>query len=95
MSASKRKRTRRTPDRWPQSMWKVTIAEHHVPPRWDVPARTVEVAAPTAQSACVIAVKWAHIDAEVPPLRSMLAVSMQHAHAKSVRTASAQSEMVA
>jgi hypothetical protein len=76
-------------------MWKVTIAEHHVPPRWDVSARTVEVAAPTAQTACVIAVRWAHIDADIPPLRSMLAVSMAHATAEPARSTTARSETAA
>ena len=76
-------------------MWKVTNAEHYVPPRWDVPARTGELAAPTAQSACVIAVKWSHIDADIPPLRSMLAVSMEHASAEPMRSPTMRSELAA
>jgi hypothetical protein len=88
-----RKRPRPAPERWPQQMWKVAIAEHHVPPRWDVPPRTVEVAAPTAQAACVIAVKWAHIDADIPPFRSMLAVSLGHTSA--TRSVTVRSERAA
>jgi hypothetical protein len=76
-------------------MWKVTIAEHDIEPRWHIPARAVELAATTARIACSTAVRWAHADAGVPPLRSMLALSMAHASARPARTPAVRSEVAA
>lgn len=87
-------RTRHRPrGPWPQPMWTVTIAEHDVPPRWSIPAHTVTLGASTARIACSTAVRWAHCDAGVPPLRSLLAVSMEHASARPARTAMVRSEV--
>ncbi len=67
-------------------MWRVTIAEHGVPPRWHIPAQEVTVGAGTAAIACRTAIRFAHRDADVPPLRSMLAVSMEYARAEPARS---------
>jgi hypothetical protein len=75
--------------REPLPSWTVTIAEHDVPPRWHVGARTVTLGASTARIACSTAVRWAHADAGVPPLRSLLGVSMAHASAKPERAVAA------
>jgi len=90
-----RKRARRTPERWPSPTWRVTISAHDIPPRWDVPARTLELGASTAESACRTVARWAHIDAGIPPLRSMLAVSMEHASAERAENPATRSEMAA
>jgi hypothetical protein len=76
-------------------MFRVTIAEHDIEPRWHIPARTVELGASTAESACSTVVRWAHIDAGVPPLRSMLALSLAHTHAEPTRSATVRSEIAA
>lgn len=60
-------------------MWRVTIAAHDVPPRWYVPARVVELGSYTAGGARDQALRWAHIDAGVPALRSLLRLSVEHA----------------
>jgi hypothetical protein len=72
-------------------MWTVEVAEHDVE-RWHIPAQTVELGADSAESASTVVVKWAHSDAGVPPLRSMLAASMEHVHAKPTRSATARLE---
>jgi len=77
-----RESPRRAPERRPSPMWKVTIAGHDVPPRWRVPAWTVTLGASTGDAACAQVVRWAHRDAGVAPLRSLLAVSLAHAHAE-------------
>jgi hypothetical protein len=87
-----RKRTRRAPERWPQPMWKVTIAEHDIPPRWHIPATQITVGAVTAESACHAVVRMAHIRAGVAPLRSLLALSMAYAHAEPVLSPATRSE---
>lgn len=75
-------RTRRAPDRRPLPMWRVSISEHDVPPRWHIPASTVTLSAVSAKAACCQVVRWFHRDVGVPALRSLLAVSLVHAHAE-------------
>jgi len=67
-------------------MWKVTIAEHDIPPRWHVDAQEVTVGAVTAESACNAAVRTAHVVAGVAPLHSLLALSLARTHAKPMRS---------
>lgn len=61
--------------------WQVVVAAHTVA-RWDVPARTTVVGAETAEHARVTVLRWAHADAGVPPLRSMLRAAWQHVRAE-------------
>jgi hypothetical protein len=70
--------------RLPPQTWKVRIAAHAVPPRWLIPSQTVRLPAPDAEDACLRAVRWAHADADVPPMRSLLRRSLQHATAKAL-----------
>lgn len=72
-------------------MFTVEVAEHDVE-RWHIPAQTVELGADSAESASAVVVRWAHIDAGVPPLRSMLALSLPHATAKPARSPTMRSE---
>lgn len=90
---AKRKRPRRAPERWSRPMWTVEVAEHDVE-RWHIPAQTVELGADSAASARAVVVRWAHIDAGVPPLRSMLALSVEYAHAEPSRSPTMRSEVV-
>jgi hypothetical protein len=90
MSTPARRRARRAPDGWRLPLWKVTITEHSVS-RYYIPADTVKVPASTPKIARSVAVRWAHRDAGVPPLRSLLAVSMEHAHADPARSATVRS----
>jgi hypothetical protein len=92
---AKRKRARRAPEHWPSPMWRVTIAEHDVPPRWHVEAQGVTVGASTAEVACNAAVRTAHIVAGVAPLHSLLALSMAHTTAESARSVAMRSEIAA
>ena len=85
MSTPARKRARRTPERWPSPMWRVSVAEHDVPPRWHIPASTATLGAATAHAACVQAIRRAHRDAGVPPLLSMIALSLDHVRAEPAR----------
>jgi hypothetical protein len=84
VSAVARRRRRASGPRWLPS-WRVTIAEHHLPPRWHVPARSVTLGAGSAEAACRFVVRWAHRDAGVPPLRSMIAVSMRYTRVERAR----------
>ena len=87
-----RKRTRRAPERWPQPMFKVTITKHDVPPRFHIPATQITVGASSAESACSMVVRMAHIDAGVAPLRSLLALSLAYATAVPARSPAVRSE---
>lgn len=86
-----RESPRRAPGRrpLPSPMWKVMIAAHDVPPRWHIPASTVTLGAATAHAACVQAIRWAHRDAGVPPLLSMIALSMDHIRVEPARSVTA------
>lgn len=87
VSAPTRKRPRSSAAPWWARLptWRVTIAAHEVPPRWSIPATVCEVGASTAEIACGVCLRFAHSDAGVPPLRSLLAVSRAHVHAERVR----------
>lgn len=50
-----------------------------------IPAQTTTLGAVSAEAACCQVVRWAHRDAGVAPLRSLLAVSLAHAHAEPTR----------
>ena len=78
--------TRRRPRRavWCAPMWKVTVAEHDVH-RWHVPKRVAVVPAVSAKAACALVVGWAHTDAQVPPLRSLTAISLAYSTAEPAR----------
>ena len=78
MSTERRSPRRRTVPEQP--LWQVTIAGHTVG-RYAVPAQTVALGSPTAEMALKFAVQRAHIDAEIPPFRSLLRESLQHARA--------------
>lgn len=73
-------------------MWKVRLDAHRIEPHWDIPATRITVGAATSESACSMVVQMAHIRADIPPLRSMLAVSMEHATAMPTRSAAMRSE---
>jgi hypothetical protein len=68
----------------PPQMWKVKIGRHAVRPRWLVPARSSTVPAPDADYAIETVVRWAHRDAAVPPLRSLIKESVAYASATPV-----------
>ncbi len=81
MSAA-RESPRRAPGRRPLPTWEVAIGEHDIPPRWRIPAGTVTLAAVSAEAARTMAVRAAHRDAGVPPLLSMIALSLDHTRAE-------------
>jgi hypothetical protein len=56
----------RTRTRWPLPSYRVRIAAHTIPPRWFIPAQTLDLPAGTVEAACSTAVRWAHSDAGVP-----------------------------
>jgi hypothetical protein len=58
--------------------FRVVIAAHPIPPRWEVPGAEVEVFAESEREARRQAVRSAHLDAGVPPLRSLLRLSWEH-----------------
>jgi hypothetical protein len=93
-TTTRKRRARRASDRWPRPMWTVEVAGHDVE-RWHIPAQTVELGADSAECASAVVVKWAHLDAGVPPLRSMLAVSMAYTTAKPARSPTTRSEVAA
>lgn len=64
------------------ALWRVTVVEHAVAPRWTVPARETVVGAETAADARLTVLRWAHSDAGVPPLRSLLRVSWPSSRAE-------------
>jgi hypothetical protein len=63
----------------------VTVAAHRVE-RWDIPASTGKLAAADAAHACEIAVRTLHVAAGVPPSRTCLRESLQHATAVQTRS---------
>lgn len=79
---------RRALPAWGLSMWRVTIDAHDVPPRWHVPARTVELGAFTADGARESVARWAHVDAGVPPLRSLPRLTLAHTRVEPLPAAS-------
>jgi hypothetical protein len=58
-------------------MWRVELAEHDVA-RWHVRARSAELPAPDGAYARARVVRWAHADAGVPSMRSLVRASMGH-----------------
>ena len=58
--------------------WRVTIAGHDVPPRWRVERQTVKLCAVDATAARVTATRAAQIVAQVPPVRSLRAITYRH-----------------
>lgn len=69
-------RTRRPPA---LPMWHVEIREHIVGGRYTVPSQSQTLGAPDAELALRFAIQTAHIDAGVPPMRSLGAASIPHA----------------
>ncbi|HZL06082.1 MAG TPA: hypothetical protein VFE45_11820, partial [Coriobacteriia bacterium] len=78
MSKPTRKRARHEPGPPRLPLWRVTILAHEIPLRWSIPATQITVGAVTAESACHAVIRIAHIRARVAPLRSLLALSVQH-----------------
>lgn len=70
-------------------LWEVAISAHDVPPRWHVPAATSCIAAVCARQAREFAAREAQRAAGVPPLRSLLAMSIRHAQATPARRTAA------
>ncbi|MGA2164354.1 MAG: hypothetical protein ABSH36_07785 [Solirubrobacteraceae bacterium] len=64
-------------------MWRVHVKAHDVR-RWHVPERVAVVPAVSAEAACALVVGWALTDAQVPPLRSLTAISLAYATAEPV-----------
>lgn len=62
-------------------IWRVTIAAHDIVPRWHVPAHTTQLGRPTAELACRFAAQEAHRAAGVPPMRSLLRISLSYVKA--------------
>jgi hypothetical protein len=65
-------------------MWRVHVKAHEVR-RWRVPARVAVVPAVSAGAARELVARWAAIDAGVPALRSLTAISLAYATAEPVR----------
>lgn len=61
-----------------RNLWRVAIRAHEIPPRWSVPKCVYELGSGSSEYAANRAVKWAHSDAGVPPLRSLVALSLEH-----------------
>lgn len=64
-------------------MWRVKVCAHDVH-RWHVPERVAVVPAVSAEAACALVVGWALTDSQVPPLRSLTAISLAYSHAEPV-----------
>ena len=64
------------------SPFRVTIAEHEIPPRWTIPAAVIEVYALSAEQARIQAIRDAHVQQAVPPLRSLRRLSWPHVSAE-------------
>src|SRR5437870_4220274 len=64
--------------------WRVLVDAHELPPRWHVPARAVQLAAPDAEFAIWRVISWAQSDAGVPPMRSFVRASSAFASARPV-----------
>jgi predicted oxidoreductase (fatty acid repression mutant protein) len=62
-------------------MWRVTISEHNIPSRWQVPEQQIVLGAPTAELATSTVIQMAHKQAKIPPLHSMLTLSTPYAYA--------------
>lgn len=61
--------------------WRVRIEPHEVPPRWRVERQVVKVCASDEQAARMSATRAAQIQAEVPPIRSLRAITFRHTSA--------------
>lgn len=62
--------------------YRVTIAQHQIPPRWEIAEQHVIVHTNGGERiARINAIRTAHIKTGVPPLRSMLAQSWRHTKA--------------
>ena len=59
-------------------VWRVTVAEHEVPPRWQVERQVVKVCAHDESEARMSTARAAQLVAEVPPMRSLRAVTYCH-----------------
>jgi len=66
-------------------MWRVQLAAHAVPPRWHVPAQTVELPAVDAEQACGFAISMAHAAAGVPPWKPCVRASLAFASVERAR----------
>lgn len=65
-------------------MWRVSVPAHDVH-RWHVPERVAVVPAVSAASACALVARWALTDAQVPPLRSLTAITLAYSRAEPVQ----------
>ena len=65
--------------------WKVTIVAHEVRGKrrsWSIPERVSLPCEVSADAARALALRWAHRDADVPPLRSLLRQSWEFSSAE-------------
>jgi hypothetical protein len=58
--------------------WRVTVAEHDVPPRWHIPAQVVKVYASDAKAARVSGTRAVQIAAGVPPMKPLRRITYPH-----------------
>src|SRR2546428_118972 len=65
-------------------MYHVELAAHDLPPRWRIPARTVELPAADVEDAARQVIRWAHSDAGAPPWRPLVRASLAFASARPV-----------
>jgi hypothetical protein len=65
-------------------LWEVRIAAHRVG-RWEVPEGTTTLGG-SVEHAKLRAIRWAHTDAGVPPIRSLIRESWPHVKATRVLT---------
>lgn len=62
--------------------FRVSVAAHKVPPRWEVEAHERVVYERDEREARAHGVRSAHRDADVPPLRSLMRLSWRHVSAE-------------
>lgn len=65
------------------SLWEITIAEHQIKPCYAVPCGTVTLGG-SEDGAKLRAIRWAHADAHVPPIKSYIRESWPHVTAKKI-----------
>lgn len=58
--------------------YRVSVAAHRIPPRWDIPAGERVVFERTEEAARTHGIRSAHRDAGVPPLRSLMRPSWRY-----------------
>ena len=65
--------------------FRVTVAAHSIPPRWNIVEHERVVYEQDEQSARTHGIRSAHRDADVPPLRSLMRLSWPHVSAEAER----------